>query len=60
MDETMQHRYYGLPKQAEVDDARTLFEWVAGPAATSGSSSILPVPLRILGRAPRPGAAARR
>ena len=35
-DEEMQQRYYQFPRQRQLEDARTLYEWVLGAKADSG------------------------
>lgn len=56
-DEAMQVRYYGEPKDAELDDGRRLFEWAVGPLPEGESvREDLDGPrVRVVGRAPRRG-----
>jgi hypothetical protein len=54
VDESMQHRYYGRPTTPEMEDARTLFEWAVGSGSPRSFLAIAPLPLRIVGTAPRP------
>jgi hypothetical protein len=54
-DERMQARYYGVPREPVLDDARRLYEWVLGPRAPEERVAVLAGPrVRIAGRAPRP------
>lgn len=53
-DEQMQKQYYGQPGDPVLDDARTLYEWVVGPAGVdAGMRALKDGPrVRIIGRAP--------
>ena len=53
-DESMQHRYYGRPTTPEIEDARTLFAWAVGTTEIPQFRAIAPLPVRIVGVAPRP------
>lgn len=53
-DERMQARYYGVPRDPVLDDARRLYEWTLGPRASEEHVAVLAGPrVRIVGRAPR-------
>jgi hypothetical protein len=53
-DERMQARYYGVPRDPVLDDARRLYEWALGPRAGEERVAVLAGPrVRIIGRAPR-------
>lgn len=56
-DEAMQARYYGEPRDAELDDARRLFEWAVGPLLEGEPvhESLDGPRVRVVGRAPRRG-----
>ncbi len=47
-DEQMQKRYYGAPQNAELDDARVLYEWSIGAAVDSGRMSSLKETVRVV------------
>lgn len=54
-DERMQRQYYGQPGDPVLDDARILYDWVAGPAGVAAGLQVLKdgPRVRITGRAPR-------
>jgi L,D-transpeptidase catalytic domain len=58
-DEEMQRRYYGLPLEPILDDARQLFAWAIGSEADTGRQFTLPSGPRMLvvGDTPRPRSA---
>lgn len=58
-DEAMQARYYGEPKDAELDDARRLFEWAVGSLREGESvrENLDGPRVHVVGRAPRRGEA---
>jgi lipoprotein-anchoring transpeptidase ErfK/SrfK len=53
-DEAMQRRCYGVPGEPIVEDARTLYEWVAGaPGDSVRARALVPgVKMRVVGVAP--------
>ncbi len=58
-DEAMQKRFYGIPREPVLEDAKTLFEWVIAPRQDDGKFHLLSDGPRVLvlGRPPRsPGA----
>jgi hypothetical protein len=56
-DESMQKKYYGVPAEPVLDDARRLYEWVLGTAAAGAQMRIITGPrLRIVS----PGSSANR
>jgi len=54
-DEEMQKKYRGTPRNPELSDARTLFEWVISPRQVDGRYRLLEdgPRLSIIGKAPR-------
>jgi hypothetical protein len=40
-DEAMQRKYYGVPRAPEMEDARSLFEWVIAPLRDDGKFHLL-------------------
>lgn len=53
-DEVMQKKYYGIPREPVLDDAKTLFEWAIAPLRDDGKFRVLEEGprLRIVGTLP--------
>ncbi|MFZ2948817.1 MAG: L,D-transpeptidase, partial [Desulfuromonadaceae bacterium] len=53
-DEEMQQKYYRFPRQLQLQDARTLYEWVVGAEEDSGTFTRLKngPKVRIIGESP--------
>jgi len=53
-DEEMQKKYYGYPKNPELEDAKALFEWVISPLQDDGKFHILKkgTKMLVIGSAP--------
>lgn len=60
-DEHMQKKHHGSPRDPELSDARTLFEWAIAPRMDDGRYRLLDAGPRvsIIGEAPRRGASGR-
>ena len=53
-DEEMQHKYYGFPRPLQLQDSRTLYEWVVGERKDNGAFTWLKngPRVRIIGESP--------